>query len=182
MYQIFRNKKYNICYILLHCINLCLFFNFLYQQCHFPTSIVYCINEIERKGFYTIGLYRISGSDKEAKRFKERCLKGVPNLDNIDIHVLCSCLKVFIRMHTGHLISQNNFSYFADVLKNYRDVTKSFCQGVIKLPLPNRSILAFLILHLKKYSITTILGINSSKISFQFLFSVELLTPWIIIA
>lgn len=148
-------------------MNLYIFLNFLYKQCHIPTSIVYCINEIERKGFNTIGLYRISGSDKEVKRLKEQFLKGVPNLDNVDIHVLCSCLKVFIRMHTGHLISQNNFSYFADILKNYKEISKEFCQGVIELPLPNRSILAFLILHLKKYSIITILGIfYLSKISF----------------
>lgn len=100
----------------------------------------------------TIGLYRISGSDKEVKILKDKSHKGLPNLNNIDIHVLCSYLKDLIRMQEN-LISPSDLSKLTDALKNKNDVSKSLCQVVSELPHNNRNILAFLILHLQKYII-----------------------------
>lgn len=97
-----------------------------------------------------MGLYRISGSDKEVKNLREQFRKTVPNLSSVDIHVLCSCLKDFIRMQNSRLISQNNFLKFADALKK-SDVFNSLSQVVLELPPVNRTILAFLIIHLQKY-------------------------------
>lgn len=98
----------------------------------------------------TIGLYRISGSDKEVKNLKEKMHNGVPNLDNIDIHVLCSCLKDFIRTQKYNLIPQYNLSKMTDALKKDTNISTSFRQSIIELPSANRNILAFLILHLQK--------------------------------
>lgn len=116
--------------------------------------IVHCVSEIERRGLNTIGLYRVSGSDKEVKNLRGKFLKAVPNLSDVDIHVLCSCIKDFIRTQKNHLISKNNLSKMADALKKGKEeISKSLCKVVLELPLNNRSILAFLVLHLQKYII-----------------------------
>lgn len=117
-----------------------------------PPFIIHCISEIERRGLDTVGLYRISGSDKEVKILKDKSRKGLPNLNNIDIHVLCSYLKDLIRMQEN-LISPSDLSKLTDALKNKNDVSKSLSQVVSELPHNNRNILAFLILHLQKYVI-----------------------------
>jgi len=129
--------------------------NYFYRQCGVPPSIVHCISEIERRGLDTVGLYRVSGSDKEVKNLREKFRKGLPNLNDIDIHVLCSFLKDLIRMQENNLISPSDLSKLTDALKNKNDVSKSLCQVVSELPHNNRNILAFLILHLQKYVIVT---------------------------
>lgn len=100
----------------------------------------------------TTGLYRVSGSEKEVKILKDKFRKGVPNLNDVDIHVLCSCLKDFIRMENNHLITPNALSEMTDALEA-NDVSESLRQSVLELPAYNRKILAFIILHLQKYII-----------------------------
>lgn len=114
--------------------------------------IVHCISEIDKRGLNTVGIYRVSGSDKEIKNLKDNFHKGVPNLSDVDIHVLCGYLKDLIRTQKNHIISQNNFSKLANALKENGEVCEEFCQIVNELPQTNRNILAFLILHLQKYN------------------------------
>jgi Rac GTPase-activating protein 1 len=54
-----------------------------------PALIVHCVNEIETRGLNEVGLYRLSGNDRDVKGLKERFLRnnGIPNLQEIDIHV-----------------------------------------------------------------------------------------------
>lgn len=104
----------------------------------------------------TIGLYRVSGSDKEVKILRDKFRKVIPNLHEVDIHVLCGCLKDFIRRQKNKLISQNDLSKLANALKKNDEDSKSFCNVVLGLPSNNLSILAFLILHLQKYIIVVI--------------------------
>lgn len=126
------------------------FKNDLFQQLGIPPLIVYCTTEIEKRGLHTNGLYRVSGSDKEVKILRDKFRKGVPNLNDVDIHVLCCCLKDFLHMKKNHLISQNDFSKLADALKKENEVSKLFQQSVLEISSTNRKTLAFLILHLKK--------------------------------
>jgi len=136
--------------------------NYFYLQCGVPPFIIHCISEIEKRGLDTVGLYRVSGSDKEVKNLRDKFRKGLPNLSNIDIHVLCSYLKDLIRTQEN-LISPSDLSKLTDALKNKNDVSKSLCQVVSELPHTNRNILAFLILHLQKY----ILIINYKCLFFE---------------
>ncbi|KAL5236100.1 hypothetical protein ACI65C_003510 [Semiaphis heraclei] len=124
-------------------------------NCGVPPFIVHCISEIERRGLDTVGLYRVSGSDREVKNLREKFCKGLPNLNDIDIHVLCSFLKDLIRMQENNLISPSDLSKLTDALKNKNDVSKSLCQVVSELPHKNRNILAFLILHLQKVALSS---------------------------
>ncbi|VVC32237.1 Rho GTPase-activating protein domain,Protein kinase C-like, phorbol ester/diacylglycerol-binding [Cinara cedri] len=114
-------------------------------NCGIPPLIVYCVNEIEKRGLDINDLYRASGSDEEVKKLINQFHKVVPKLSNVDIHVICDCLKNFIRMQLN-LISQSDFSKLADALKKDNG---SLSEGVIELPPINRKILAFLILHLQ---------------------------------
>lgn len=134
----------------------CIFFvfivlNYFNQQCGVPPLIVQCICEIERRGLDTAGLYTVSGSSEEVNNLRDKFCNGVPNLNGIDIHVLCSCLKDLICMQKNCLIPESDFSKLADALKTKNDVSKSLCRGVLELPTTNRNTLAFLILHLQKY-------------------------------
>lgn len=135
------------------CIVNLILINYYYRQCGVPPSIVHCISEIERRGLETVGLYRVSGSNKEVKSLRDKFRKGLPNLNDIDIHVLCCYLKDLIGnigMQKYNLISQSDLSKMTDALKNKNNVSKSLCQSVSELPHSNRNILAFLIVHLKK--------------------------------
>lgn len=137
-----------------------MFFSISNQQCGVPLLVVHCISEIERRGLNTIGLYRVSGSDKEVKKLKEKFRKSVPNLNDVDVHVLCSCIKDSVRMQKNRLICESNFSKMADALKKNEETSKSLSQIVLELPSVSRSTLAFLILHLQKYDVIFVINFN----------------------
>lgn len=119
-----------------------------------PPLIVYCVNEIESRGLNEEGLYRVSGSERETKALKERFLRGksVPNLVNIDIHVLCGCIKDFLRSLREPLIPTNLWKDFSNAVQNpfEEDMRKDLYKAIDKLPQANRDTLAFLILHFQR--------------------------------
>ncbi|XP_028163597.1 rac GTPase-activating protein 1-like isoform X3 [Ostrinia furnacalis] len=119
-----------------------------------PALLVHCINEVEKRGLGERGIYRISAVDKDVKRLKERFLRGCgsPQLANEDIHVLCGCIKDFLRSLREPLVSNALWSDFMDAAKlsEPSDATAAVVQAVSQLPQPNRDTLAFLALHLQK--------------------------------
>lgn len=117
-----------------------------------PALVIHCVNEIEQRGFDTIGLYRIPGSEKDVKSLKEKFRKGVPNLSDIDIHVVCGCLKDFLRTLDDPLIPHYDWKTFTDAVRNSKDETEHrLYQAISLLPQPNRNTLAYIMLHLQKY-------------------------------
>ncbi|XP_050527705.1 rac GTPase-activating protein 1-like isoform X2 [Daktulosphaira vitifoliae] len=112
--------------------------------------IVHCINEIEKRGLEIVGLYRISGSEKEIKLLKEKFNNSLPCLDSVDIHVLCSYLKEYIRTQNTHLISEAILVKFGEAVQNFHTISLSLNRIVFQLPSVNRITLAYLILHLQK--------------------------------
>ncbi|XP_041365874.1 rac GTPase-activating protein 1-like [Gigantopelta aegis] len=122
---------------------------------YIPGLVVHCVNEIESRGLDEVGIYRVPGSDKEVKELKEKFLKkkGTPNLANIsDIHVVCSCLKDFLRSLKEPLITYGLWREFVNAAErqNQQEAIDLICKAVIKLPVANRDTLAFLILHLQR--------------------------------
>ncbi|XP_049872996.1 rac GTPase-activating protein 1-like [Pectinophora gossypiella] len=119
-----------------------------------PALLVHCINEVEKRGLAERGVYRISAVDKDVKRLKERFLRGCgsPQLGNEDIHVLCGCIKDFLRSLREPLVSTALWQDFMDAAKlsEPSDATAAIVHAVSQLPPPNRDTLAFLILHLQK--------------------------------
>jgi len=119
-----------------------------------PALVIHCVNEIEQRGFDTVGLYRIPGSEKDVKALKEKFRKGVPNLSDVDIHVVCGCLKDFLRTLDDPLIPHYDWKTFTDAVRNSKDETEHrLYQAISLLPPPNRNTLAYIMLHLQKYDI-----------------------------
>jgi Rac GTPase-activating protein 1 len=125
-----------------------------------PALIVHCVNEIETRGLNEIGLYRISGSDRDVKALKEKFLKnqGIPNLSEIDVHVLCGCVKDFLRSLKERLIPLSLWSTFSNAAQTIPSdeeegpVHRDVYSAVDKLPQPNRDTLAYLIMHFQRIS------------------------------
>lgn len=119
-----------------------------------PALIVHCVNEIESRGFNEVGVYRVSGAEREVKSLKERFLRGktTPNLTNTDIHVLCGCIKDFLRSLIEPLIPTNLWKDFCNAAQNPDEVERQheLYKAIGQLPSANRDTLAFLILHFQR--------------------------------
>lgn len=120
-----------------------------------PGLVQHCVNEVEVRGFETVGLYRVPGPEKEVKELKERFLKGkgIPNLSKYDIHAVCGCIKDFLRSIQEPLIGKWFWRDFAlaseisDRLKRQAEIDRI----IHDLPPANQDTLAFVILHLQRY-------------------------------
>lgn len=124
-----------------------------------PALIVHCVNEIEMRGLKEVGLYRISGSDRDVKALKEKFLKnnGIPNIADTDVHVLCGCVKDFLRSLKERLIPMRLWSEFSNASQTTPmddDYTgsKAMIRVVEMLPQPNRDTLAYIIMHFQRIS------------------------------
>lgn len=121
-----------------------------------PALIVHCVNEIETRGLNETGLYRLSGSDRDVKALKEKFLKnnGIPNLQELDIHVLCGCIKDFLRSLSEPLIPLSLWTLFSNAAQTIpsddSDINKEVIAAIEKLPQANRDTLAYLILHFQR--------------------------------
>lgn len=123
-----------------------------------PNLIVHCVNEVETRGLSERGIYRVSGSEKEIKALKDRFLRNedIPDLSNIDMHVVCGCIKVFLRSLREPLIPTHLWSIFSNAVVNFDGDSsdgniKSHLQyEIAQLPKTNRDTLAFLVLHLQR--------------------------------
>lgn len=120
-----------------------------------PSIVVHCINEIETRGLTETGIYRISGSDREVKELKEKFLRnrGVPNLSVIaDIHVICGCLKEFLRSLREPLVTYGLWWKFVAAVKTRDNEMRKakLYQVVSELPRPNKDTLAYVIQHLQR--------------------------------
>ncbi|CAB3260060.1 unnamed protein product [Arctia plantaginis] len=84
------------------------------------------------EGLMEKGIYRISATDKDVKRLKERFLRGCgsPSLGGEDVHVLCGCIKDFLRGLREPLVTS---ALWADFLEAARlaqpDATAALVQG-----------------------------------------------------
>ncbi|XP_072388935.1 rac GTPase-activating protein 1-like [Diabrotica undecimpunctata] len=119
-----------------------------------PSLIVHCVNEIEKRGLSELGIYRVPGSEREVKGLKEKFLSSrvSPNLKEIDIHVICGCIKDFLRSLTEPLLTYTLWNDFVTAVKakDSNDIMPALYETIAKLPQPNRDTLAFLILHLQQ--------------------------------
>uniref|UniRef100_A0A1B0BWL3 Rho-GAP domain-containing protein n=1 Tax=Glossina palpalis gambiensis TaxID=67801 RepID=A0A1B0BWL3_9MUSC len=64
-----------------------------------PALIVHCVHQIESRGSQQKGIYSFSGFVRKVEDLKDCFLKDkkIPQLDNIDVHVLAECIKDFLR-------------------------------------------------------------------------------------
>lgn len=98
--------------------------------------------------------HRVPGNEREIRALKEKFLrcKGVPSLEEVDIHTICCCLKDFLRNLDDPLIPQEERENFAmEVADKNIEKLKTL---VLSLPQANRHTLAYLILHLQRVAAT----------------------------
>lgn len=116
-----------------------------------PALIVHCVNEIESRGLTEVGLYRVSGSEKDVKALKERFLNGktVPALQHSDVHVLCGCLKDFLRGLREPLVPMALWRDFSNAAQSTCDATamRETYRAIERMPAANRDTMAFLMQH-----------------------------------
>ncbi|KAJ8914407.1 hypothetical protein NQ315_017501 [Exocentrus adspersus] len=119
-----------------------------------PALIVHCVNVVEQRGLNEIGLYRIPGSERDVKSLKEKFLRGrgSPSLRDVDIHVICGCVKDFLRSLNEPLVTYKLWNDFVQAVetKDEHDIIPTLHQTISELPQPNRDTLAYMILHLQK--------------------------------
>ncbi|GFW31996.1 rac GTPase-activating protein 1 [Trichonephila clavipes] len=119
-----------------------------------PSLIVHCVNEIESRDLKEIGLYRISGSERDVKDLNQKLLKGrsVISLNKVDIHAICGTIKEFLRSLKEPLVTRAAWQTFVDAAEQ-KDETMSLnllYEAVCELPQPNKETLAFLVLHFQR--------------------------------
>lgn len=125
-----------------------------------PALIVHCAQEVESRGLNEQGIYRVPGSDSTVRDLMEKFQrgKGVPNLSRIDdIHVICSCLKQFLRKLREPITTYGLWGSFVRAAEIYKtgDVEHAVTMvqdTIAQLPHPNRDTLSFMILHLMRVS------------------------------
>ncbi|KAL3319831.1 Rac GTPase-activating protein 1 [Cichlidogyrus casuarinus] len=74
-----------------------------------PAIVILCANEVALRGLDQLGIYRLSGSDKQTKELYEKFMRSkiAPSLGLVtDINVICGCLKLFLRKLDDPLITR----------------------------------------------------------------------------
>lgn len=111
--------------------------------------------QVESRGLSEKGIYRVSGSEKEVKSLKDRILRGksVPNLSSVDIHVICGCIKDFLRGLREPLIPTDLWKNFSNAVQmiDDKDVERQLMTAIDLLPQANRDTMAYLCLHLQRF-------------------------------
>lgn len=80
--------------------------------------------------------------------------KGVPFLSNVDVHVLCGCIKDFLRSLREPLIPMALWTVFSNASQVTSDdehaINREMHEAIRLLPQPNRDTLAYLIQHFQR--------------------------------
>lgn len=120
-----------------------------------PALIVHCCNEIEREdNIITEGLYRVVARTGDIEDLQQKILKsrsGMPNLSNVDVHLLTGVVKRFLQSLDESLTTTTLWSHFAEAIRLDTPIeTRTHVEYYIgyDLPTANRDTLAYMMQHL----------------------------------
>ncbi|TPP67864.1 Rac GTPase-activating protein 1 [Fasciola gigantica] len=121
-----------------------------------PALIIHCVTEVVARGMNTVGLYRVSGSEKQVRDLYDKFFrtKMTPGLALVeDIHVVCGCLKLFLRNLSEPLVTFEQRPVLAAASERVQidpeDAVHRAIDVLDCLPAPNRDTLSYIVLHLK---------------------------------
>ncbi|XP_077459752.1 rac GTPase-activating protein 1-like isoform X1 [Stigmatopora argus] len=122
-----------------------------------PALVIFCIKEIERRGLSEVGLYRISGQERQVKALKEKLIRGktLPQLNKVeDINVIACVLKDFLRNLPEPILTFRHNKAFMEAaeIQDDKNSLNMLYNTIEELPQPNRDTLACLMIHLQKVS------------------------------
>ncbi|XP_023235151.1 rho GTPase-activating protein 29-like isoform X2 [Centruroides sculpturatus] len=126
-----------------------------------PLLVKKCISEIERRGYFSKGLYRVSGVKSDVESLCQMFENGpdLVDLTEVPINVITSVLKHYFRQLPEPLLTYNLYSEFIKIAKENppkkeeanEEVILDKLQNLIqRLPPIHYVTLAFLINHLKR--------------------------------
>ncbi|KAJ3036997.1 Rho GTPase-activating protein 27 [Rhizophlyctis rosea] len=118
-----------------------------------PTFVEQCVQEVERRGLQSQGIYRLSGNAATIQKIKSQYNAGEPvQLDDetLDINVVSGSLKLYFRELQNPLIPYEYYERFIEAAKisTYDDRLIEIKSLVHALPKPNFDVLEYLMKHL----------------------------------
>jgi len=124
-----------------------------------PAVVDACIAEVESRGLYQEGIYRLSGFADDVEMLKNLVDKDgtVPNLDEIaypDVHVISGLLKLYFRSLPIPLITFDTYDSFiaASKLVDKNERNKGIYNALHELPAAHYETLKYLMRHLQRVS------------------------------
>lgn len=126
-----------------------------------PIIVKKCVTEIERKGYFTKGLYRVSGVKSDVESLCQMFENGpeLVDLTEVPINVITSVLKHYFRQLPEPLITFNLYTEFIKVAKenpskkeeiNIEIILDKLQNLIQRLPPIHYITLAFLLNHLRR--------------------------------
>ncbi|XP_066156884.1 active breakpoint cluster region-related protein [Euwallacea fornicatus] len=128
------------------------------QKRNIPFIITACIREVERRGMYEVGVYRVSGSQtditKLKKSFETNSYEAEQLLKEVDVHSVTGILKLYLRelpeaLFTDHLYPQL-LEAFNQSNGNLKRRTELLKECFDKLPVPNKESIKYILEHLMR--------------------------------
>lgn len=120
-----------------------------------PPVLLQCVSEVEKRGLYVEGIYRVSGSFEQMDRLRKQFDFAPSSVDLSqieDIHTVCGLLKLYLRLLPQQLVP---FNVFRSLLKSYvsnkstYDRIKSCRKAMKELNEANINTLQLLLTHLR---------------------------------
>ncbi|EGD80216.1 hypothetical protein PTSG_10895 [Salpingoeca rosetta] len=125
----------------------------VYFSDQLPRIVRSIMQEVERRGITTEGLYRVSGSQTKVIATKDKLLEeGFGAVHDAEIPVLTSVLKLLLKEMTPPLLTHALYDDFIACLERTDDTARHQALSAVlqKLPQDNYRLLDSLIRHLKK--------------------------------
>ncbi|KAF6776078.1 hypothetical protein AHF37_04498 [Paragonimus kellicotti] len=142
------------------------------QYPRIPALVIHCVTEVLARGMQVVGIYRVSGSEKHVHELYEKFFTGkvTPVLARVDdIHVVCGCLKLFLRNLSEPLVTFVERPVLASISASSQLGDENSLQQVVdvldSLPAPNRDTLSYLMLHLKTVSRTPVCQMGEENLA-----------------
>ncbi|XP_038059104.1 active breakpoint cluster region-related protein-like isoform X2 [Patiria miniata] len=121
-----------------------------------PNIVKLCVEEVEKRGMFEMGIYRISGSSADIQKLKKlfeiNSRHISVRLKQAEIHAVAGLIKHYFRELPEPLFTQSLYSKFQDGigLKD-PDAKRELMITVLKsIPEPNKSIVFYVFNHLKR--------------------------------
>ncbi|XP_037026256.1 active breakpoint cluster region-related protein isoform X2 [Bradysia coprophila] len=127
------------------------------EKRNIPFIISACIREVERRGMYEIGVYRVSGSASDLaklkKSFETNNYEAEQLLKEVDIHSVTGILKSYLRELPEALFTDLLYPKLFDIYNKYSNFNETgriddLQRAFAELPEPNRESINFILDHL----------------------------------
>uniref|UniRef100_W4VRB6 Putative rho gtpase activating protein at 1a n=1 Tax=Corethrella appendiculata TaxID=1370023 RepID=W4VRB6_9DIPT len=124
-----------------------------------PFIISACVREVERRGMYEVGIYRVSGSASDLaklkKSFETNAYEAEQLLKEVDIHSVTGILKSYLRDLPEALFTDLYYQRLFETYTKFSNINEQLRIEALQkifneLPQPNKSTINLLLDHLIK--------------------------------